>query len=237
MVLRNMARDLNDLVAITRTIESIGDRFQTLDKRLTISQTKAYQRQAIELVRAAHHLFQTIPNYQPTENEAKLYDQARLSLENNQVVLSALRKRLILIFKGPETSSFDSDKAKARKLRLTERCNTIRNMEPEVVLWWVKAYPTSVWEVSQMSDRTFDYLVDKMSSQRVQALHSDHDNLCAFASEGPLDSCEEYRNFTQAFHAAAYRLAQSSTGKEICDTCSRSNSCTNRFWTPIALGQ
>jgi hypothetical protein len=44
-----------------------------------------------------------------------------------------------LIFKGPETSSFDSDKAKARKLRLADRCNTIRNMPPEIVLWWVKA--------------------------------------------------------------------------------------------------
>ena len=197
MVLRNMARVLRDLVALTGTMESIVDRFQALDKLLTLCQTKAYQRQAIALVRAAHQLFQIIPNYKPTENEERLYNQARYALENDQVTLNALRKRLILIFKGPETSSFDSDKAKARKLRLMERCNTIRNMPPEVILWWVKAHRTSGWEVSQMSDRTFDYLVDKMSSQRVQALDSDYNNLCAFASEGPLDSCEEYRNFTQ----------------------------------------
>lgn len=192
-----MARELNNLVAITRTIEAIGDGFQASDRRFTICQTKAYQRQAIELVRAAHHLFQTIPSYQPTENEERLYEQARYSLENNQVALSALRKRFILIFKGPEMSTFDSDKAKARKLRLTERCNTVRNLPPEIVFWWAKAYPASVWEVSQMSDGTFDYLVDKMSSQRVQALNSDHNSICAFASERPLDSCPEYRKFIQ----------------------------------------
>ncbi|KIW30919.1 hypothetical protein, variant [Cladophialophora immunda] len=224
MVLRNMVRDSNKLVAITKTIEAIGAGFQASDRRFTTGQTKAYQRQAIELVRAAHYLFQTIPSYQPTENEEKLYEQAWLSLENNPVTPSALRKRLILIFKGPERSGFDSDQAKARKLRLTERCKTVRNMPPQVVLWWAKAYPASMWEVSQMSDATFDYLVDKMSSQRVQASDSDHNSLRAFASEEPLDSCQEYCDFIQAFHAATYQLSQSSTGKKICDTCSSSNS-------------
>jgi hypothetical protein len=188
---------LEELKALSKRLEAVCAKIKVTQDCLANSDVLACRSQAFKISQAVGDLSQAIPEYCPDEKEKKLYERAVKSVAADQVNTKALNKHLSFIFQGPKSSDFDSGQSKRRKNEVRERCNEIRRMSPQAILWWAKAFPPSVWSEDLMSRRTFEYLLHQMGQQKVPALQSDYDILTLIETKNPLNSCPAYQDFTR----------------------------------------
>ncbi|KAM5484995.1 hypothetical protein MaudMau93_005697 [Microsporum audouinii] len=112
-------------------------------------------------------------------------------------IFMILRRNLELIFIGPRDSTLDSAQVKIRRKKARIRCELLRSQHPHVILMWAMAIPPSTWSASAgMSDNTFDFVIDDISTERIPKLSLEIvQKLQPLEGEEPLNTCDRFREF------------------------------------------
>lgn len=114
------------------------------------------------------------------------------------LLVSTLKRNLILIFRGPDVSPSDSDKVKSRREKTRARCEKLRTQNPALILSWSIKFQPSTWNnPTVMAEKTFDFLISEMKMQNVSQMSQIVDILQCLAQEEPLNSCESFQQFVQ----------------------------------------
>jgi hypothetical protein len=72
---------------------------------------------------------------------------------------AVFRRNIVLIFRGPNASSFDRADVRAAKDITRERCAILRSLNIDGVISWAISYHPTMWAGGNMSSDVFDYLV------------------------------------------------------------------------------
>jgi hypothetical protein len=118
-------------------------------------------------------------------------------IENNQLrSIPAFRKNITLIFEGPEDSALDPGWITSRNKQTRKRCELIRELNPDGVISWAAALAPSVWTAGCMQNHIFDYLIEEIEPEEVQAWPTKmKEVLHIFGVEKSLAHSQEYDNF------------------------------------------
>lgn len=77
-----------------------------------------------------------------------------------------------------------------------ERCERIRTLSPDRMIAWAVALKPTSWTANLMSKDTFDYIIEHMELEGIQAWPSQiYEILSGLATEEPLKGCQAYHTF------------------------------------------
>ena len=111
---------------------------------------------------------------------------------------ATFRRNIMLFFDGPKDSPIDSPSVKSRNKLTRTRCEWIRCLSPHGIISWAAAFPPTVWTGGLMPDHAFDYLVENVEPEEVQAWPIKvGEILRAFAAEEPLRRSNSYSAFLE----------------------------------------
>ncbi|EEA20021.1 hypothetical protein PMAA_038880 [Talaromyces marneffei ATCC 18224] len=156
------------------------------------------------------HVEHVLQRASPSEKELGLLNRLRSSKPVDLLDPLLLRRNLILIFRGPDMSVFDSDKVKSRREKTRARCEKLRTQNPALILRWSITFQPSTWNgPTVMTDKTIDFLISEMEMEKFSQISPQIvDILQCLVQEEPLKSCESFQQFVQQ------TIKGSSTDKE-----------------------
>ncbi|KAE8549036.1 hypothetical protein EYB25_007551 [Talaromyces marneffei] len=156
------------------------------------------------------HVEHVLQRASPSEKELGLLNRLRSSKPVDLLDPLLLRRNLILIFRGPDMSVFDSDKVKSRREKTRARCEKLRTQNPALILRWSITFQPSTWNgPTVMTDKTIDFLISEMEMEKFSQISPQIvDILQCLVQEEPLKSCESFQQFVQQ------TIKGSSTNKE-----------------------
>ncbi|OAF58417.1 hypothetical protein VC83_06543 [Pseudogymnoascus destructans] len=113
---------------------------------------------------------------------------------------AVFRRNIVTIFKGPKTSTFDSEDIKFKNESTLKRCELIRGLSPDGVISWAMAFAPTLWAGGSISADIFTCLLDDIEPELVQTwpqvirdtLHK------LMEDEESLKKSPEYQEFLQA---------------------------------------
>ena len=117
------------------------------------------------------------------------------------------RRNIVLIFRGPSTSSFDRKDVRAAKDITRERCAILRSLNIDGVISWAISYPPTMWAGGNMSSDVFDYLVKDIEPDgRRTYPQTLHDTLIRLKDEIPENA--DYERFLEGNGTTAVQNRQ-----------------------------
>lgn len=139
-----------------------------------------------------------------TEEEGKALAAQAVSAREYLIVhgrpkgAATFRRNITLFFDGPKDSPIDSSSVKSRNKLTRTRCEWIRCLSPHGIISWAAAFPPTVWTGGFMPDHAFDYLIENVEPEEVQAWPMKiGEILRAFAAEEPLRRTNSYNAFLE----------------------------------------
>lgn len=135
------------------------------------------------------------------EEGRKLLAQAQ-SDRRDIIATSQLKSRglfarnITLFFEGQKDSIVDSSATQARKKLTRERCERIRNLNPDGLISWATAFTPTTWTANLMPKYAFDYVTENIEPNDAQVWPSDiYHILRGLGGEEPLRECHKYHEF------------------------------------------
>ncbi|KAK5989675.1 hypothetical protein PT974_07930 [Cladobotryum mycophilum] len=134
--------------------------------------------------------------YQKADEHMLRAHPALHALDTGQVKGPILRRNLVAIFQGRHASSVDSAQVRARKKKRMQKCETLRSLDPKVILAWGTALPPSTWE--EMDQLVFNDLVKQVTIGATAEIPSSiGDMIRNLGAEEPFCNIPTYLDFEQ----------------------------------------
>ncbi|KAH8654681.1 hypothetical protein BGZ61DRAFT_203694 [Ilyonectria robusta] len=198
---------VTDLVAdmgfIAGYIEAVPVKFQYPEIRPSSQEVAQLHELAAKILQHAETLQTKLANcvagwtseiYQKADKHMSCARPAIQAITQGQVKGPILKRNLVAIFQGRHASSIDSPNVRVRKERRTQKCETLRGLEPAVILAWGASLPPSTWE--EMDRLVFNDLIKQVTEEAPTDLPpSVRETISALGKEEPLCSIAIYHNF------------------------------------------
>ena len=102
----------------------------------------------------------------------------------------------MLFFNDFKDSSIDLLSVKLRNKFICIRCEWICCLNPHEIIFWAAAFPPTVWTGGFMPDHAFNYVIENIEPEKVQAwLMEISEILCVFTVKEPLQQSNSYSVF------------------------------------------
>lgn len=199
------------LEALARKAEYTAEAFDSLNSNATVT-----KQQYLALDSASMRIWEVIAKVADkidhlkedyvkwTEEEGKTLAAQAVSAREYLIVHgrpkgpATFRRNITLFFDGPKDSPIDSSSVKSRNKLTRTRCEWIRCLSPHGIISWAAAFPPTVWTGGFMPDHAFDYLIENVEPNEVQAWPMKvGETLRAFAAEEPLRRSNSYSAFLE----------------------------------------
>lgn len=206
---------VTDLVAdmgfIAGYIEAVPVKFQYPEIRPSSQEVAQLHELAAKILQHAETLQTKLANcvagwtseiYQKADKHMSCARPAIQAMTQGQVKGQILKRNLVAIFQGRHASSIDSPNVRVRKERRTQKCETLRGLEPAVILAWGASLPPSTWE--EMDRLVFNDLIKQVTEEAPTDLPpSVRETISALGKEEPLCSIATYHNFIRGIEELA----------------------------------
>ncbi len=196
---------VSHLDALAKKVELFVQTLQSTRVQPSKSQYQTLESLGLRLCKAAAALpveIEAVKKRQSFCEEGRnLLCQAQ-SVIRDLIATTRLKSRLVfarnirLLFEGPQDSVIDSDTVKGRKMLTRERCERIRGLSLDGLIFWAVAFVPSLWTANLMSNKTFDYVLEHVELEDSLVWPSEiYDILSALGDEEPLNDSSKYHEF------------------------------------------
>ncbi|KJZ70543.1 hypothetical protein HIM_10087 [Hirsutella minnesotensis 3608] len=195
-----------DMCFIAGRIEAIPAKLQRPGIRPSSQEVAKLHGLIVEIVQQAKALERKLAEcatgwtsevYQKADDHMSRARPAIQAISQGQIKGPILRRNLVAIFQGPQISSVDSPKVKMRKKSRAQRCETLRGLEPAIILAWGASLPPSIWE--EMDRLVFNDLIKQVAVEAIIDLpFSVREIVSSLTREEPFCSIAAYRSFVLA---------------------------------------